>query len=60
MRTTTNPGVVKYQAQCSCGARGHKHVTVTLAKLSMVLHLAEVEVLGGTAGHNIGVMAILA
>jgi hypothetical protein len=59
MRTTTNPGVVKYQAQCSCGDRGKKHATVTIAKLSMVLHLAEAEVMGGIAGHNIGVMAVL-
>jgi hypothetical protein len=60
MRTNTNPGVVKYQAQCSCGARGHKHATDTVARLSMVAHLAEAELMGGSDGHNIGVTAVLA
>ena len=59
MKNTTNPGAVKYQAQCSCGVRSKKHATETIARLSMVLHLAEAEVMGGAAGHNIGVMAVL-
>lgn len=59
MRNTTNPGVVKYQAQCSCGMRGHKHATETIARLCMVVHLAEAELTGGATGHDIGVMAVL-
>jgi hypothetical protein len=58
MRTNINPGVVKYQAQCSCGECDKKHATATMARLGTVVHLAGTEVMGGTAGHNIGVLAV--
>lgn len=60
MRTNTNPGFVKYQARCSCGMRGHKHVTETIARLSMVLHSAHAELLleGDLTGHHITVVAV--
>ena len=62
MRTNTNPGVVKYQARCSCGKRGKKHATETIARLSMVVHSAHAELIsnGDSTDHHVGVMAVFA
>ena len=69
MKTNTNPGFVKYQARCSCGMRGHKHVTETIARLSMVAHISHAELAyfakvgqvaqyASTTGHHITVVAV--